>query len=402
MTLVERKTCRVSDSDLIDVLDLGWLPFSSFPKTADPELEKYPLKLSLSQKSGLVQLRHSVNPDLMFGNYWYLSGINESMKRALKEIVVQATLRVALEDQDIVIDIGSNDGTLLSFYPPSILRVGIDPAKNIKPENCDLHINHYFSASIFQEHFPSKKAKIITSIAMFYDLENPIQFVKDIEAILDPNGIWIIELSYLATMLDRNSFDTICLEHLEYYSLESIEYILSYTSLRVEHVELNEVNGGSFRLYIRFQHRVQETDAVKKMRSFEKNIHLKDPQTYLDFSKRIEENKSKTLSFLRTQKKLGKTVLGYGASTKGNTILAYYDIGPEQIPYIADRNPMKWGHQTVTRIPIISEEEARKMNPDYFFVLPYHFMTEFLQREKEFIKRGGKFISPIPSLLFFP
>ena len=402
--LFERTTCRVSNTPLIDILDLGDLPLSYFPTPEEPTAEALPLKLSLSLESGLIQLRHTVDPDQMYDQYWYMSGVNQSMTLALKSIVDQALLRTRseLKANDIVLDIASNDGTLLSAYPDYLFRVGIDPAKNIKPKCCNLHVNTYFSAEAYQQHLGDKKAKIVTSIAMFYDLEDPIKFATDVSKILELEGLWIIELSYLPTMLEKNSFDTICSEHLEYYSLEAIEYILDHSGLQVEDVELNDINGGSFRLYIRHKGFAKETQAIRDMRTNEKSMRLKDIQTYFDFATRVEKNKAEMVAFLQTQKKLGKKVIGYGASTKGNTILAYYGIGPDLVSYVADRNPIKWGRQTVTRIPIISEEEARKMQPDYFLTLPYHFMDEFLVRETEFINKGGKFVSPIPCLTILP
>lgn len=404
MQVFERSTCRISGGPLIDILDLGMLPFSCFPAPEDPDPESLPLVLSVSPNSGLVQLRHTVDPDQMYNQYWYMSGINQSMTSSLKSIVDQAIARSAghLQPEDIVVDIASNDGTLLNAYPNHFFRVGIDPAKNIKPKNCNLHINTYFSFEAYSQYLKNKKAKIVTSIAMFYDLEDPIKFAKDVAQILEKNGLWIIELSYLPTMLERNSFDTICSEHLEYYSLQAIEYILKHAGLKVEDVELNEVNGGSFRLYIRHDTCVQETEKVRQMRQAEMCMKLTDLQTYVEFAHRVAKNKQEMLSFLEAQKQSGKLVIGYGASTKGNTILAYYGIGPDLVSCVADRNPIKWGRQTVTRIPIVSEEAARKMNPDYFLVLPYHFMDEFLIREQAFISRGGKFLSPIPSLTFFP
>lgn len=396
----EKEACRVAKDPLVDVFDLGKLPLSSFPCPADPDPESHPVVLSLSKQSALVQLRHSVDPDAMYSQYWYMSGINASMKIALKSIVDEAMERMkgSLQPGDIVVDIASNDGTLLSFYPNNFFRVGIDPAKNIKPAQCDLHINTYFNARDYVAHMGEKKAKIVTSIAMFYDLEDPVQFAKDVRSILAKEGVWIIELSYLPTMLMLNSFDTICAEHLEYYSLAAMEYILEQAEMEVEDVSLNDVNGGSFRVSVRHRGVAQRTKAVVEMREKEKSYQLTDPETYRAFASRVEKNKAEMLSFLQEQKSLGKKVIGYGASTKGNTILAYYGIGPDLLPFVADRNPIKWGRQTVTRIPIISEEEARAMKPDFFLALPYHFMSEFLEREADFLQRGGKFVSPIPTL----
>ncbi len=402
MKIIERKSCRASGGPLQEVFDLGSLPISCFPLPGELTPKKYPLKLALNQECGLLQLCHTVDPDDIYSQYWYMSGVNQSMQFALKSIVDQAVLRCGnLEKGDIVLDIASNDGTLLSAYSDSLFRVGIDPAKNIKPKTCDLHINTYFTKEVFQEALGLKKAKIITSIAMFYDLEDPIKFSKDVAEILSPEGLWIIELSYLPTMLKKNSFDTICAEHLEYYSLQSIEYILKKANLQVEHVELNDVNGGSFRLYIRHPEIAKETNALRELRFQEKIFKLDQIQTYVDFFNRIKRNKAEMLHFLETQKNLGKKVIGYGASTKGNTILSYYGIGPDLVSYVADRNSIKWGRQTVTRIPIISEEEARQMKPDYFLAFPYHFMNEFLSRELEFLCRGGQFVSPVPELTFY-
>ena len=403
MKITERRTCRASHGALIEVFDLGELPISCFPEKNDPVPQGSPLTLALNKESGLLQLLHSVDPEELYRQYWYFSGVNMSMTLALKSIVEQALKRMdgKMKKGDVVLDIASNDGTLLSAYPEGFFRVGIDPAKNIKPKACDLHVNTFFSADAFKGSLGNKKAKIVTSIAMFYDLEDPVQFARDVQAILDLQGLWIIELSYLPTMLDQNSFDTICAEHIEYYSLTSMEYILNKAGLKVEDVELNDVNGGSFRLYIRHSHEAKETAALKKMREEEKKLNLNELRVYQEFGERIERNKMEMIHFLTRAKKEGKKVIGYGASTKGNTILAYYGIGPELLPCIAERNPIKWGRETVTRIPIISEEEARLMNPDYFLAFPYHFMKEFLVRESDFLKKGGQFVSPIPHLTFF-
>lgn len=403
MKLTKTDSCRISGSPLKRVFDLGEIPISCFPLPSDPSPEKHPVVLALSEDSGLVQLMHSVDPDEMYSQYWYMSGVNQSMKDALKSIVDQALSRsrLPLNEGDIVVDIASNDGTLLSAYPANLYRVGIDPAKNIKPRSCDLHINTYFSAKAYKDQLGERKAKIVTSIAMFYDLEDPIGFAKGVAEILDKEGLWIIELSYLPLMLERNSFDTICAEHLEYYSLTTIEYILDKAGMQAEDIELNDVNGGSFRLYIRHKGFAQETATLKNMRAKESTALLDQSAVYYAFADRVQKNKEEMIRFLEEQKRLGKKVVGYGASTKGNTIMAYYGIGPDLVSHVCDRNPIKWGRQTVTRIPIISEDDARNMHPDYFLAFPYHFMSEFLEREKEFLARGGKFVSPIPKLTFF-
>lgn len=401
MRITERKKCRVSGGELIDVFDLGELPSSCFPLPSEPDPQKTPLLLCLNPESGLVQLRHTVDPDEMYNHYWYQSGINQSMNLALESIVKEVLNRVKLQNHDIVVDIASNDGTLLSKYPESFYRVGIDPAKNIKPKCCDKHINTYFSEKAY---FSSveKKAKVVTSICVLYDLDDPIQFAKDVKSILMEDGLWVVEMSYLPTMLERNGFEAIVNEHIEYYSLQAVEYILDKADMKVEDIEFNDVNGGSFRLYIRHKGKENVTSAVLETREREKTLKLDRVETYKAFADRINKNKKEMIEFLQKQKDNNKLVIGYGASTKGNTIMSYYGIGTELVPYVADRNPNKFGRQTVTRIPIISEDAARDMKPDYFLAFAYHFMDEFLFREKEFLDRGGKFISPNPVLNILP
>ncbi|MCI0381874.1 MAG: class I SAM-dependent methyltransferase, partial [Chlamydiae bacterium] len=304
MKIKERATCRISGGELIDLLDLGNLPVSCFPRPHDPSPEVQPLQLCLNKDSGLVQLKHTVDPDEIYHQYWYMSGINQSMKVALHSIVEQAIKRSLkpLAKNDIVVDIASNDGTLLAAYPNTIFRIGIDPAKNIKPQACDLHINTYFSGEVYKRHLGEKKVSIITSIAVFYDLEDPIIFAQGVAEILKEDGLWIMEMSYLPTMLKNNAFETICAEHIEYYSLTSIEYILDRVDLKVEDVELNDVNGGSFRLYIRHKKATRESNAVKKMREEEKKMNLCEPRIYERFAQNIQKNKQEMVAFLEKQK----------------------------------------------------------------------------------------------------
>lgn len=327
-----------------------------------------------------------------------MSGINQSMKDALKEIVDEALKRQPIQPGDIVVDIAANDGTLLYFYPKNLFRIGIDPAKNIITKNCDVHIQNYFCKEDYKQRMGDKKADIITCVAMFYDLEDPIAFCKDVCEIMKPDGLWIVQLNYLPTMLKDNAFDSISSEHLGYYSLQTMEHIFERSGLEAEDVELNDVNGGCFRIYVRKKGKAKPTQAIFDMRQAESTMNLNKPETYIKFAKQLEINRLEMIDFLKEQKRLGKKVIGYGASTRGNTIMSYFGIGPDLVPYVADRNPIKYGRITSTGIPIISEEEARNMKPDFFLAFPYHFMKEFVKRESEFLNRGGKFISPIPKL----
>jgi len=336
------------------------------------------------------------------------------MRKQLSDIVNVIPNWVRLKDGDIVLDIGCNDGTLLDLYPgdAKIVKVGIDPAANLADEgrlHCDFHACDYFSKDVFFSLTGGAKAKVITSIAMFYDLDDPHAFVKDILECLDDDGIWIIQTSYTPLMLAQNAFDNICHEHIEYYTLLSIDYLMKAHDLKIVDVELNDTNSGSFRLTIAKQsNELRQSNffykelglyRFKSLLSYERELRLNEPDVYMEFFGRIEGLKRTTVELLKDLKKQGKSIYGYGASTKGNTLLQYYGIGPDLITAIAERQSQKVGLMTVgSWIPIVSEEEMRTANPDFLFVLPWHFINEFCDRERGFLKAGGKFIVPLPEL----
>ncbi len=407
--------CRICKSkDLTSIISLNEQFVATFTPKDDEKLslpEKYPLDLvrcdigKNPNGCGLVQLLHSIPKDFLYKRYFYRSGINKTMNENLAEIVQESISKVELDKDDLVLDIGCNDGTLLKNYHNMNLQlVGFDPAENMaeysKKTGAKIIID-YFNEKSFKKRFGDKKAKIITSIAMFYDLDDPNIFVKDISKILDSEGVWIIELSYLPLMLKQNAFDTIVHEHLEYYHLNVLEKLFLKHNLKVIDVYLNDVNGGSIRLFIKHSKQKILDDAlnrIKKIQNDEKEIGLDTEKPYIEFYKRCEKLKEKTVSFIKNENEKGKKIFAYGASTKGNTLLQFYKLDNKEIKKVADRNSDKWGRKTVgTNIQIISEEEARKSNPDYFFILPWHFLDEFIDREKEFLDNGGKFIVPLPN-----
>lgn len=414
MNLKSRESCRICNSkNLVSILNLGDQYFAGYsPKSNDvvPFKEKIPLELVRCDKSvnpnacGLVQLRHTTPPNLMYDRYFYRSGINQTMTKNLNEIVKQAISKVKLESNELVIDIGCNDGTLLQNYKELPIRsVGFDPAKNMlqfSKQSGATIITEFFSSDEFIKHFGNEKAKIITSIAMFYDLENPNTFVEDISKILHPDGIWILELSYLPLMLSQNAFDTIVHEHLEYYHLNVLEFLLSKFDLKVVDVQLNDINGGSFRVFVQHKNKPISPESLKhivELREKEKNLHLDTNNPFDSFITRVNNQKDKLVTFIQNEVSVGKIIHCYGASTKGNTLLQFYNLDNKLIQFIADRNPDKWGRRTIgTDIPIISEEESHSLNPDYFLILPWHFIDEFHKREQNYIKNGGKLIVPLP------
>jgi len=398
----EVKKCRVCENEnLIPVLSLGNQYVVNFPDGTDPEDGiRAPLDMVLCGNTdcSLAQLRHSVNPDLMYRKYWYKSGINQTMRDALSDITSAVESMIELQQGDIVVDIGANDGTLLRSYNVSgLFKVAFEPATNLMDETrqgTSLVINDYFNAKAFKDNLADKKAKVVTSIAMFYDLEDPNSFVDDIRSILDQDGIWTIQMNYLGTMLSKNAFDNISHEHLEYYSLSSLDYLLSRHDMEVVDLELNDLNGGSIRTYVAHKGSRPVHHRVDEMRTAEKHLKTFDP--YQKFVMRVEEIKRKLTDFIRAEHTAGKKIYVYGASTRGNTLLQYFNLNNELITAAAERNPVKYGKRMVgTNIPIISEDEARKAKPNYFLALPWAFIREFVQREEDFLKDGGSFIVPL-------
>jgi SAM-dependent methyltransferase len=355
---------------------------------------------------GLIQTRHTVPGSILYSSYWYRSGVNRTMTENLHGIAHAVEALVPLEAGDLVVDIGCNDGTLLDGYRVKGLRyVGFDPsdvARYAVEKGYDV-VRDFYSADALHRRRPDQRAKAITSIAMFYDLEHPRAFVADVAEVLAEAGIWVIELHYLPAMLEANAFDAIVHEHLEYYSLAVIERLVGEEGLEVVDAELNAINGGSIRLFIGHQgHHVQSAEQMARLRDLrvaEFELALDSPEPYEKFRLGVEGVRDELVALCRKLRDEGKTIHVYGASTKGNTILQYAGIDHSLIAAAADRNPDKWGSETIaTKIPIISEEESRAANPDYYLALPWHFLDEFIEREHDFLARGGQFIVPLPKV----
>jgi hypothetical protein len=403
----EIKKCRISGSpNLITVLSLGEQCLTGvFPKSPNEPITKGPLDLVWCPDSGLLQMKQSYSSEEMYGdNYGYRSGLNSSMVRHLQQKIRTLEKMVKPKDSDLVIDIGSNDATSLKAYSGKFRKVGIDPTgKKFKEYYTDdiTLIPDFFSATTFKVNFPNKKAKIITSIAMFYDLENPMAFVKDIEAVLAEDGIWHFEQSYMPSMLRTNSYDTVCHEHLEFYSFKVVKNMLESCDLRVIDVQMNAINGGSFAITACKKNAPYKSNIpiINWMLKQEDDMGLDTPRPYRDFEERVFRHRKNLKELIEALVADGKKIIGYGASTKGNVLLQFCGLTTKHIPFIAEVNEDKYGSFTPgTNIPIISEKEARAMKPDYFLVLPWHFKTGILEREKEFMAQGGKFIFPLPEI----
>ena len=400
--------CRISGStNLIPVLSLGEQDLTGFfPSSKDQEVTRGPLDLVWCPESGLLQLKQSYDPGEMYGaNYGYRSGLNQSMVKHLTFKIRKLEKQYQIQAGDTVIDIGSNDATSLKAYTtPGLKRIGIDPTgvkfKSFYTDGIEL-IPDFFSAATFQKHLGQQKAKVITSIAMFYDLEDPASFVRDIHQTLAKDGVWHFEQSYMPSMLRTNSYDTICHEHIEYYSLTTVQRLLEQNGMKILDVQMNAVNGGSFAVTAALQTSalVPNHPVVDWLLHQEERMGLMTPRPFRQFEERVFEHRHNLIQLIRSLKADGKKILGYGASTKGNVLLQFCGFTEKDLPFIAEVNPDKFGCFTPgSKIPIISEAEAKAMKPDYYFVLPWHFKNSILAREEEFLARGGQMIFPMPEI----
>lgn len=407
------KKCLIcGNRKLVPILELGIQSLTGvFPRTKDLRVGRGPLQLVKCQEGrdgrccGLVQLGHIYNGEDLYGKtYGYRSALNRSMVDHLHRKVRRILQTVALKSGDVVIDIGSNDSTLLQGYPSQgITLIGVDPLGEKLRKYYPPHIHlvpDFFSHKALEKHMGGRKAKVITSIAMFYDLESPLGFMRQVYELLADDGVWVFEQSYMPIMLSMNSYDTVCHEHLEYYRLKQIKWMADRVGFKILDVEFNQVNGGSFSVTVAKQgSRYREARSlVTRILKTEERQSLHTLKPYRAFRQRTLQHKKKFRALIRKLNKSGQKVFGYGASTKGNVILQYCGLGKQDIPFIAEVNPDKFGAYTPgTHIPIISEEAARAMKPDYFVVLPWHLKDNIISRERRFLKGGGKLLFPLPS-----
>tara|TARA_B110000014_G_C20096680_1_gene574893 strand:- start:268 stop:1491 length:1224 start_codon:yes stop_codon:yes gene_type:complete len=353
-----------------------------------------PLNLLYCGKCSLIQLSHIAPQEIMYRRfYWYRSGVTKIMRLGLKNIFDDSLKHVKLNKKDVVLDIGANDGTLLSYYKrKKFITIGCEPAKNLQKnlqKKCHFLIKNFWDKKELYKVLLKnrlKKPKIITAIGMFYDLEDPNKFIRDAADCLDDKGIFIAQLMCLKSMIEKNDVGNICHEHIEFYSLKSLKFLFEKNGLEIFKIEENDINGGSYRIYCKkFKKgsiKLRNENVLKSMK---------------DFARRVKINKKITTNFIDKKIKQGKKIYLYGASTKGNTVLQYYDLNQRKIPFGAERSPEKWNKYTIgTGIKIITEKMARKLNPDYFFVTPWGFIKEFIKRERKWLKKGGSFIVPFP------
>jgi NDP-4-keto-2,6-dideoxyhexose 3-C-methyltransferase len=400
--ITEKTECRVCGLELPNktLLSLGTQNIVDFVKKDELGRGQAPLDLVQCINCDLLQLRHTVDADTLFKKFWYRSGINEQMKAALKDVVFKATSYTSLRKGDVVCDIGSNDGTLLSLYDDSLIKVGFEPAKELAMEaaektKCTI-VNGYFDSGWNFD----KPFKIITAIAMFYDLDEPGKFLDDVVRQLHDDGVFIVQMNYLPTMMRNLAFDNIGHEHLCYYSLATLSRLFALHKLIIVDAELNGVNGGSIRVYAKKHFGFRTTSAaVDDILRAEGSILTEEH--YKIFAERVNDICEELKEFLGELKKRGKKVYAYGASTRGSTLLQTVfkgEFGSKYLEGVAERDPNKFGLYMVgLDLQIVDESEARS-KADYFLLLPYHFWESISQREQEWMSAGGKFILPVPYL----
>jgi hypothetical protein len=400
--------CRICDNNHLErVLDLGEQMLTGvFPRENGAKVTTGPLRLVKcvggEDACGLLQMEHSYDLGEMYGeNYGYRSGLNASMVTHLNNKVKRILELTELQSGDLVIDIGSNDSTTLQAYPQNgSTLVGVDPTgikfHSYYPAHIQL-IPDFFSAQLIQERFPDQKAKVVTSFSMFYDLEDPLGFMEQVYDVLADDGIWVFEQSYMPTMLDTNSYDTVCHEHLEFYALRQIKWMTDHIGFRIIDVEFNDINGGSFSVTVKKAG--GETSTLPHIQTIldnEKARGLETLKPYLDFSNRVIQTKQALLNFIAEKKANHETVAVLGASTKGNVLLQYCELSTQEVDFVGEVNPEKFGAYTPgTWIPIIPEEELLAKKPDYVIVLPWHFKKFFISNKK---LSGLKLVFPLPEL----
>ncbi len=400
--------CRIcKNTQLVEVLDLGVQTLTGvFPRTRAQEVTAGPLKLVKctgdGDVCGLLQLQHTYDLGELYGdNYGYRSGLNASMVAHLHAKVRRILERVTLSDDALVVDIGANDSTTLQAYPArGCTLVGVDPTgakfRKFYPPHVQL-IPDFFSAATIRQHFGERKAAVVTSFSMFYDLEEPMTFMREIAEVLDEDGVWVLEQSYMPTMLARNSYDTVCHEHLEYYALKQIKWMTDRLGLKIVDVEFNDINGGSFSLMVAKQgSRHAESPQVAAILEEEVRAGLNTLQPFHDFAKNVADSRTTLRAFLDESKRFGKTVCALGASTKGNVLLQYCKITEADIARVGEVNPDKYEAFTPgSLLPIVSEEDVLAMQPDYLLVLPWHFRSFFVEHPRYF---GHNLVFPLPQL----
>ena len=403
MSIKIHTSCRLCGcSEFTPLISLGSQPLTGvFLKPEEKDPLKAPLELVVCNDCKFMQLRHSVDTDLMYSSYWYRSGTNQTMRDHLSGITKEVESKVRLSSGDVVIDTGCNDGTLLKSYTTDgLVKLGVDPSNavlGIDERHNITKINNYFTHDSVKEWAADGSVKVITSISMFYDLDRPSVFAQDVKRLLRDDGLWIVEMNYTGDMIDNLGYDMISHEHVAYYTFLTFERLINDNGMFIKDVSSNSINGGSLRFVIGKE--PGETEAVNDVRQSEVSRGYDTLEHYETFANRISKFKDRLTSLVSDLNSKGKSIMAYGASTRGNTVMQHCGFTRSDISLALDRNPIKYGMEmSGSRIPIISEDEGRALMPDYLMILPYYFLDEFLDRESDYLRNGGKFIVYLPEI----
>lgn len=404
-----RDSCRVCARRLASVLDLGPIIPSTYLKPDAPDPSAIPLDLCICTGCGLVQLAHTTDPEALYRQYWYRSGVNPVMEAELLDVVatVLAVRGGTFSPTDLVVDVGANDGTLLAQYarfPGSRpARVAYEPAANLIPalgRIADVTFHDYFPPQIARHALPTRGVSALTSIAMFYDLEDPRSFVREVDRILTDAGVWIVQFQDLANMVQATGYDNICHEHLCYYSLQTFRHLLEGTDLAVIATEQRAINGGSLRIIVRRAHYAQDAAVQRRVAdALEAEAPWISWRALEQFAARVEDRRQQLIATVQSARAAGRAVDLYAASTKSATLLQYCGLNASHIRYAVERSPEKWGLVTAgTRIPIVSEDQWRQDPADVAVIGAWQFAESFIAREAGYLDRGGRFVVPLPDL----
>ena len=399
------RICGCNELEEILSLDPQFISATFVKSNKNNKLANIKIPMSMvicsNKDCSLVQLKETTNPELLYTDYFYRSSTTDTMKNDLKKVVEKIQIHAPLNDNDIVVDIGANDCTMIQYFPKTAKRIGVEPASNIDWSHVDSSIeivNDFFPSINFIDSLNGNKVKNFTSCAMFYDLDDPHSFVKAIKENLHSEGVWSIQLSHALLMIKNMNFYDICHEHLEYYTLKTLRYLMELQGLHLYHAELNMVNGGSALVYIAHKEASKDDSAeLISILNEEEELGLYGSDVYKDFFIKMQSLAKKVKNYLQSEIKNGNKVLGLGASTKGNVLLQFFEIDKNIIPSISERQDIKVGLKTLgSDIDLISEDSARGINPSCMLVLPWYFKEEIVHREKEYLEAGGSLLFPMP------
>lgn len=399
--------CRICSSpDLSNVLDLGEMPLANeFLDSPTEEEKEYPLRVVWCQNCGLMQIDEVVPPEELFSEYVYVSGTSERLQNHFNNLVSEIDELYSTLNGRKVLDIGSNDGTLLKgFENHDYDVIGVEPASNIAEiarENGVETINEFFNEEVaFRIQKNYGRRDVITATNVFAHTHNVHSFLKGVSKLLADDGIFVIEVPYLVDLLENVEFDTIYHEHLSYFAVRPLKTLLEKHGFKILNIKRIDIHGGSIRLYSTKDSSWQNANSsAKKLIRIEMEKGLDELATYKSFAHRVERLKTSLLDLLSKLKGSGHTIAGYGAAAKGNTLLNYYSIGQEMLEYIADQNTLKQGLYTPgTHVKVVSPNRIYQDTPDEIVILAWNFAEEIMKQQSDFKEMGGRFVLPVPEV----